>query len=230
VLFRSNGNSIDKRILVEELLNGIEFSVESITHNSETEVIAITRKKNTGKPRFVEIQHSQPSALDDKIEDKIKEITKKALKVLGIKNSPSHTELMIVDGNPYIIEIGARLGGDYITSHLVPLSTGYDIVKESVKNAMGIKPLKFINRNRSSLIYYFDVDKGIFNGVKNDDFVKQLEGVVLIEIFKNKGDLIGLYENSNDRLGCVIIEGDNLNKVFSTLKSVMQNIEIEILK
>ena len=46
---------------------------------------------------------------------------------------------MTPDG-PKIVEIGARLGGDNITTHLVPLSTGVDMVECCIRIALGEKP------------------------------------------------------------------------------------------
>lgn len=222
-------NSNDKRILVEEIIPGNEYSVESITHNSNTQIIAITRKHNSGIPRFVEMQHTQPSELDYETERKIKDIAINAIRSLGIKNSPSHTEIITTpNGTPYIIELGARLGGDYITSHLVPLSTGYDIVKESIKCSMGLKPSLFTDEKRAALVRYFDSPAGIFLEIKNAEQIKKIPGVVLLELLKNSGDQIKKYENSGDRLGCVIIEGENINEINSTLNLVMKHIQIEV--
>jgi biotin carboxylase len=223
-------NSNDKRILIEEILSGLEFSVEAITYNGYTEIIAITKKINSGEPRFIELQHSQPSELDSNIEAKVRKLVIDTLIILNVMNSSSHTEVMVVNGQPYIIEIGARLGGDYITSHLVPLSTGYDIVKESVKISMGVKPIQFYSLNRAAIIRYFDWQEGFFAGIKNYDFVKSIKGVIEIEVFKDNGYYIKPYENSNDRLGCIIVHGDSIFDAKSLLAKALETIEIISIK
>lgn len=52
-------------------------------------------------------------------------------KALSIESGPSHTEIMVTSEGPKIVEIGARLGGDFITSHLVKYATGIDIIEDT---------------------------------------------------------------------------------------------------
>ena len=66
-------------------------------------------------------------------------ITKRALSALGITNGASHSEYRITkDSRIYVIEIGARMGGDFIGSDLVQLSTGYDFVRGVIEVALGV--------------------------------------------------------------------------------------------
>ena len=57
---------------------------------------------------------------------------------LGHTNGASHSELKIApDGRIMLIEIGGRMGGDFIGSDLVYLSTGFDFVKAVIQIALG---------------------------------------------------------------------------------------------
>ena len=70
--------------------------------------------------------------------EKIKIETLKTLSALDIQFGAAHSELKIdSNGNVYLIEVGARMGGDFIGSHLVESSTGYDFVKGVVEIALG---------------------------------------------------------------------------------------------
>lgn len=130
-------NSIAGTLVVEEYMEGEEVSVESISHDGDCEVIQITDKITTGAPYFVEMGHTQPSMLSDETKDEIKKLTQKATKAIGITDGPSHTEIKVTKDGPKIVEIGARLGGDNITTHLVPLSTGVNMVEAAIKIALG---------------------------------------------------------------------------------------------
>ena len=59
---------------------------------------------------------------------------------IGINHGPAHVEIMLTDQGPKMIELGARMGGDCITTHLVPLSTGIDMVKATIQIALGECP------------------------------------------------------------------------------------------
>ena len=121
-------------IVVEEFMEGPEVSVETLAVDGEVHVIQITDKLTTGAPYFVEMGHSQPSQLKEEIQEEIKEVAIAANNTIGIKNGPSHTEIKVTKDGPKIVELGA-LGGDCITTHLVPLSTGVNTVECSIRCA-----------------------------------------------------------------------------------------------
>ena len=83
----------------------------------------------------------QPPLLPEQTVERIKQVTTHALNTLGVRYGASHTELKVApDGTVRIIEIGARMGGDCIGSHLVPLSCGVDFVGAVVDVALGNAP------------------------------------------------------------------------------------------
>ena len=124
--------------MVEEFIEGREISVEFISYQGKHYPLQITDKVTTGAPHFVELEHHQPSTLSAEMYSAIYTITERALQALGITNGASHAEYKITDdGRVYIMEIGARMGGDFIGSDLVHLSTGYDFVKGVIEVALG---------------------------------------------------------------------------------------------
>ena len=134
--------------MVEEFIEGREISVEFISYNGIHYPLQITDKVTTEVPHFVELEHHQPAKLSDDMFASIYEITRKALNALGLTNGASHTEYKITnEGRIVIMEIGGRMGGDFIGSDLVRLSTGYDFVKGVIDVALGLfkEPVKTLN-------------------------------------------------------------------------------------
>lgn len=130
-----------KQAVVEEFVEGDEFSVEGVSWEGEHHILTITRKATSGAPHFIETAHLQPACLAPETVERVEAITKHALDSLGVKYGASHSELKITpDGTIRIIEIGARMGGDCIGSDLVRLSTGIDFVGAVVSIALGIEP------------------------------------------------------------------------------------------
>lgn len=126
------------KAIVEEYVDGREFSVEYISYQGKHFFLQITDKVTSGAPRFVEMQHHQPADIPESVWNRIKEMVEGALTALKIENSASHTEIKWNSNDElFIIETGARMGGDYISSDLVRLSTGYDFVEGSIKLAVG---------------------------------------------------------------------------------------------
>lgn len=145
-----------QQVIVEEFIDGREFSVEYISHNGQHYFLQITDKVTSGAPRFVEMQHHQPADITDEVREAIRDMVERALTALKITNSPSHTEIKLnSNGQLCIIETGARMGGDFITSDLVRLSTGYDMVKGCIELATGqfTKPEFPINRHAGVYFY-----------------------------------------------------------------------------
>ena len=140
--------SFKKQAMVEEFIDGHEISVESISYKGKHYPLQITDKVTTEAPHFVELEHHQPSTLTSKQYEKIYAITNNALDALGLTNGASHSEYKITsEGRIAIMEIGGRMGGDFIGSDLVPLSTGYDYVKGVIDVALGVfeEPVKTLN-------------------------------------------------------------------------------------
>ncbi len=135
-------SSFEKCAIVEDVISGErEYSCETISYQGNHIILAVTKKYTTGFPSCIEIGHIEPSDLSDQEQKLLSEILPKALDALHIKNGAAHTEFIIDDkGEINIVEIGARMGGDCIGSHLVRLSTGYDYLKMVIEVALGEKP------------------------------------------------------------------------------------------
>lgn len=154
-IIRAKEESFCNAAIIEEYVTGREVSVESISYNGDHYVLQITDKVTTGAPYFVELEHHQPSSLDDTIQNRIREIVQKALDALNIRYGASHSELKITDdGDIRVIEIGARMGGDFIGSNLVQLSTGYDFLGATIKVAMGEFEVPQIIEHNYSGVYF----------------------------------------------------------------------------
>ncbi|MBR5824293.1 MAG: ATP-grasp domain-containing protein [Paludibacteraceae bacterium] len=200
--------AIDKsfmhQAMIEEFIEGREISVEFISYKGVHYPLQITDKVTTEAPNFVELEHHQPSAISDDMFATIYSVTKDALNALGLTNGASHAEYKITpDGRIYIIEIGGRMGGDFIGSDLVRLSTGYDFLKGVIDVSINEfkEPIKTINKC-----------SGIYFLCKQTEHIKSA-----IENWTNYPSLVDgkIMENelrevkcSADRSGYVIYQAD----------------------
>lgn len=216
-------------LMVEEYMEGPEVSVESISIDNKCNVIQITDKLTTGAPYFVEMGHSQPSMLCDNIKNEIIEITKKAVKAIGIKNGPSHTEIKITKEGPKIVELGARLGGDCITTHLVPLSTGVDMVKACIELSLGIKPDLSKKFEKGAAIRYFGTNIGKIRNIHGLFEAHNIEGIKQISFVYDIGEEIKEIKNSSDRIGFVIAQDFSVEKAIERCELVKNIIKVEVV-
>ena len=203
-LERACRESFQKKAIIEEFVDGREISVESISFAGQHYVLQITDKITTEAPFFVELEHHQPSSLPDDIKNRVKAIVLEALDALHIQFGASHSELKITsDGDIKVIEIGARMGGDFIGSHLVQLSTGYDFLKGVIEIALGIfhEP-KIIEKKHSGVFFLSEETKELRQVIEH---WKDFPVIVEAEITATKLKPI---ECSADRSGYLIYKAD----------------------
>lgn len=223
----SKANSRNGVVMVEEYMTGAEVSVEAMTVNRETTIITITDKYLTPPPYFVEIAHSEPSMLSEETKEQIIQITKQALNAVRLINGPSHTEIKVTKDGPKIVELAARLGGDFITSKLVPLSTGVDMVGNSILLATGGKVDLTHRQTNGAAIHFLQGTEGIIKSISVPDQIYQLPGIKEVSIYKNPGEAVHGTRSSNDRLGHVIAVGGNAGEAMERARSAVSYIEVQ---
>lgn len=222
----SRSSSRNGNVVVEEYMNGSEVSVETIAVNGECHVIQITDKITTGSPHFVEMGHTQPSQLNYDTKRRISEAAKLANQAIGITNGPSHTEIIVTEEGPKIVEIGARLGGDCITTHLVPLSTGVDMVTCCIRIALGEEPKTEIKFSKGAAIRYLSCGAGKIESITGIETAEALEGIRQISIVHNIGDTVSEIKSSSDRVGFVVAQGDTPTDAADQCNRAMKMINI----
>ena len=216
--------SFEKKAIVEEYITGNEYSCEGITQNGEHHIITFTKKYTTGAPHFIETGHVEPSDLTEAQKEKATEIIKKALTALQVKNSASHAEFKVDEnGKIKIIEIGARMGGDCIGSHLVRISTGYDFVKMTLDVALGKKiEFKKVNEPQNAIIkFIFDNED-----IKKYDIIKNKFPNAICYETEIKRDNLEITDSSS-RKGFFIL--DVSNEKLKEIENEMKNNGIHLL-
>lgn len=225
----SHSSSRRGNVIVEEYLEGEEVSVEVMVTNGKVNILQITDKQTTGAPYFVEMGHSQPSRLSIDIQNKIKNIAERACKAIGIDKGPAHVEMKVTSqGQPKMIELGARMGGDNITTHLVPLSTGIDMVECTIKTALGEPVDVTPTLNCGSAIKYFEAPFGTIKSIDGVEEAMKIKGVKQISFTKNIGDTSTPIQCSNDRIGFIIAQASTADEAIKVCEKAVKMIKIEI--
>ncbi|MCR5518353.1 MAG: ATP-grasp domain-containing protein [Lachnospiraceae bacterium] len=214
-------------LLIEEYMEGPEVSVEAFSVNGEAHIITITDKIVTDLPFFVELGHTEPSRLSKEQQDDIHRVALAAIKAIGMVNGPTHTEIKVTESGAKLVEIAARLGGDFITSRLVPLSTGVDMIECSYDALFG-KSVRYKSvLDRGAAIRFIQGSEGKLVSISGLDQVKSMDNVVEFEIYKSIGDYIRKPENSSDRIGHIIAVGKDANEADCIANEALSKIKIE---
>ena len=215
-------------VILEEYMNGPEVSVEIMVVDGKPHVLQVTDKLTTGAPYFVEMGHNQPSMLSEEDILKIKDLACRAVMSVGINCGPSHVEIMLTPSGPKMVELGARMGGDCITTHLVPLSTGIDMIKATIDVSLGLEPDIKPTLSKGSAIRFFDAACGVISSINGVDDALSVYGIHEISFTKSIGDLITDIHSSLDRCGFVIAQCDNVSKAIEACENAKQMIKIVV--
>lgn len=214
-------------VILEEYMVGPEVSVEVLTWQGTSRVLQVTDKLTTGAPHFVELGHSQPSALPANTVEKIKDVAVRAVKALGITYGPAHVEIIVTEQGPKIVELGARLGGDCITSHLVELSTGVDMVKQTMAVLTGQAPMWEQTQNKGSAIRFLTSSvAGVLERVDGIEKAREIPGVIEISMIMQPGDVLEGIHSSDDRVAYIVTQGENPQEAVAIAQKAMQELKI----
>ena len=216
------------KVIVEEYMYGPEVSVEMIVVASVPHVLQITDKLTSGPPHFVEIGHSQPTRLKKDDQKKIKDLAVKAALAIGIHDGAAHAEIILTEDGPKMVEIGARMGGGCITTHLVPLSTGIDMTKAMIHVALGEKPDLKRKFCKGAAIRFIKPKEGIVESITGRNIAIKIQGVKNIEIQCQIGQKLNKLENGTGRIGYVISQGENVEKAIESCEQALKYIKVNV--
>jgi len=224
---RASAEARGGEVLVQEYIAGDELSVETMSYGSVFAVVAITSKLTTGPPYFVELGHCVPADLDAKTQRLVSDTARRAALALGVTSGPTHTEMKVTGAGATIIELGARLGGDHITSHLVPLATGVSMVNAAIHAALGEQPNLAPTLCRAAAIRYLCPAPGRVRRIQGSVSARSLPGVEGVSVEAACGDLVREVRSSADRVGWVIAVGDTPHEAVLRADNARRAIRIE---
>ena len=223
---RSKEESRDASVMIEQFVEGPEFSVEIIVWDGQVNVLQVTDKKTTEAPYFVELGHSQPSFFADSIVDAVKQAAVKGVRALRVNNCACHAEVKVQAGQAYIMEIGARLGGDFISTELTHLSTGIDMVGAAIDVALGIEPcLEPVAEPHGVAIRYFTPKPGKVVSISNTEVLNRPD-VYDAEIYVKPGDEVREVKSSLDRSGHVIVTAPSVHQAIDIAENLVTSVKI----
>ena len=222
---RAINESRDRSAMIEQFVDGPEFSVEIIVWNKEVHVLQVTDKKTTEAPYFVELGHSQPSMFPTETVESVKRAAIMGVIALQVNNCACHAEVKVQNGEAYLMEIGARMGGDFISTELTHLSTGIDMVAAAINVALGEKPnLEPIAKPQGVAIRYFTPQPGKLVAIENEEALKDTQ-VYDAEIYHKVGDMIPVVKSSLDRTGHVIVTAPTVFEAINKAEKIINEVK-----
>lgn len=199
------GLPAQRTVLVEQYLDGPEFSVETL----DEQVVGVTAKHLGSEPYFVEIGHDFPAPITDERRLSIGEAALSALRALGLGWGPAHVELRLTSAGPRIVEVNPRLAGGMIP-RMVEAATGIDLIGHAVARAAGRdEPVLSTRAAAASIRFLVAASSGWLAAVSGLDAARQQPGVIEVALTGQLGQDVVLRHSFQDRLGYVIASGED---------------------
>lgn len=221
-----SAESANGEVLVEEYIEGPEVSVEAITNDGRTTILSVTDKMTSGPPEFVELGHAQPSDLTEHRAE-IEELTRQALRALGLTYGPSHTEIRIGANGPVVIESAARFSGGFIASHLLRITAGIDAAGVAVTMALGEEVSMQHERGPGAAVRFLTPKPGVVRSVSGVDEVRSRPEVVEAAVDVTVGDVVAPLRSARDRVGHVVCCGPTASDARRLVDHAAASIVIE---
>lgn len=218
-------------VLVEECMTGPEVSVEIIVSGGIPHVLQVTDKLTSGAPNFFEIGHIQPTSLSCEQRRAISDVASSAVLAVGLKNSAAHAEVMLTSEGPKMVELGARLGGDWITSHLIWNSvSGIDMVETMIKLALGeeFSELSYSDSGKFVATKFLPAREGVLQELNGIETARDSEGVIHVEVHGIVGKRYGKAVDDSARFASVVASGDTKEEALTNCDRALRLIEVQM--
>lgn len=226
--------SREEEVLIEEYYEHEEITVSGWVDEGTAHTLTVTDRVTYNNYPSIGICtcHNFPSKHLNKYYDEIEGITQKIVKAFNIKNGPIYFQMLIGKEGIKVNEVACRIGGAY-EDELIPLLTGVDILDLVMETSLGRKPklenlkkYSLRNNTKHSSVQLLFVKPGKISTVSDIEEVKKLCGVVNGKYTLKPGQKIPEITNATQRIGYIIIEGDNKEELNENIKRVFQNIFI----
>ena len=223
-LFSSNS-----RVIVEEYIEGVEYTIETFTHNLTTQLLLITEKGKLNKTLAYELFSAE---LEDKEVEGLTTMIEKIFKVLEYKYGAGHTEFIKrnSDGKFFLVESAGRGGGFLVADLLVPEASGFNLNEASIVQAMGNEPKKNLNTNSDKILLRFiPSQEGEVQDISGFEVVNKIKNVAA-GCFVKVGDKTKKAQLDGDRIGYILTKEKTRLNAFILANKIEDRIKINYVK
>lgn len=218
-------NSQSGKVLIQDYIEGKEYGADIFIYGDKIKVFGPIGKEMTKAPYFAELGHFYPTCLNEK--DIRKQIIQ-SIKALDINFGAVNIDYLVDEsGKICIIDLGCRLGGNLISSHIVPIAFGYDYIGNLIKLCLNekIKEEKKLKK-RNVVTKILALSPGKVKTIDLDRIEKPKN--VLIESHINIGDKIQEYHTNLDGCGYLVCYDDNIVNLNKTSEEILLKIDESI--
>ncbi len=220
-------HSRDGQILVEKYIQGTEVTVEGFVADGKLHSLAISEKKHTPPPRIIAMNLNFPPSFPQQTIEKIKQTASDVASALGMTNGPYHGEFIVNDDGIFLIEAAYRGGGSGTSSHIVPAVSGVNILEKHVEASLGLKVEIKPTRNDACILKFLQFKSGKVKRITGLEKAMRVEGVRLLEINYQQGEIMPSVTDDSKRHGAIIVSAPTLPDARRILDMATSMVDID---
>lgn len=215
-----------KTAVIEEFKSGEEVSADFYIQGDEVKFLCATQSKKIKNTNSFTITQSYYPVIDENQKKKLVEIAGKIAKAFDLKDTPLLVQLILHEGEFFVLEFSARMGGG--SKHkLIETITGVDIMKIYVDRIFGAKPevhpKKMVKYATMNYVYCHN---GLFVKIEGREEVWSKGLIVKDFQYKMENNLITKHETSGDRVMGYLVVADTLDEMAKKIAEVDKTLKI----
>lgn len=195
-------------VLVEQFVEGCEFSIEGLFVEGRPVVLDVTAKTVTAPPFFAETAHDQPADISAGLRDELTETAKRAVIAVGLRRSLFHVEAWATPSGGVVCgEVHSRTGGDWIHAMVAHRRPGLELFGCVLDDLTG-RPVHIpqLSPERSAAVVAVSVPSasGVVRGIHGISAAAAVPGCLAVDVLVEPGDIIGRVRDSSSRAALII--------------------------
>jgi biotin carboxylase len=220
--------SVSGMLIIEEFMQGEELSIDALVWDGRIEITGIADRIINGSPYFIELGHTMPTIMPQKVQEEAVEVMKQGIRALGIDTGAAKGDIKITPEGPKIGELAARLSGGFMSGYTYPLATGVNLMSAALRISMGEDPGDLTPKfNRVSAERAIIPPPGKITSIKGLDQARALPGVENIFTMYQVGDMFSNPTCNMGKFGNLIAVADTREELFSVCEKALSRIEIQ---
>ncbi len=207
-------NSDKGRVIVEDFIEGTQYSTESMVYRGRCYTACISERNyefiDRYAPNIIENGGVLPADIDKAASRSIEDVVARAARAMGINDGTVKGDIVMTPEGPLVIELAARLSGGYLCTDQIPLARGVDLVRQTIKLALGqeLDTDDLVPEDICKLgVRYFFPKPGRIKSIEGFEELSELEWVSKKVLFLGVGDIVETPSNHTKRAGFVHTKG-----------------------
>lgn len=216
-------------IIIEQCIDGTEMTIEALMKEGEIGILAKSDKEHQPHPKFrVAMGLNYPAKFDTAILETTDNLIEKAAFALGIDNCAIHAEVMVLDGEVYLIEMGARPGGGHIFGQIAEAVSGISMPQALISILLGEDVDIQAKVQRGAVYRFFAPQPGLFISAEGIEEASQLDGVLDFGFHMKPGTIINPIEGDADRPGYCVTQASTREEAIAIADKAVSMMRYQI--